>query len=109
MKKFISEQAPILWGVFILIMFGLWIGVSYYTDARQDGDRSPNVITGGVGGDAETLDTIDSAQFIRSDTDDSVTGSSTTTWGSGNNVKVQGDFLEDNDNRINVKAYGIDV
>jgi len=41
-----------------------------------------------AGGDADTLDTLDSIQFLRSDADDSVTGNKTLTISSGSSLDV---------------------
>ena len=79
----------------LVICFLLLILLTSFGYARDE-DRSPQVDTNS-GGDATTLDTLDSTQFIRSDTTDSVT-SGVTTWADGTTLSILGSLrLSDTD------------
>ncbi|MCE2929078.1 MAG: hypothetical protein LW817_05565 [Candidatus Caenarcaniphilales bacterium] len=57
----------------------------------DDAGTQFDLLSGGGGSDANTLDTIDSTQFLRSDTSDQFT-SGTLTTATGTTFKVNGDF-----------------
>ncbi|MCE2928083.1 MAG: hypothetical protein LW817_00445, partial [Candidatus Caenarcaniphilales bacterium] len=57
----------------------------------DDAGTQFDLLAGGGGSDANTLDTIDSSQFLRSDTSDQFT-SGTLTTATGTTFKVNGDF-----------------
>jgi hypothetical protein len=71
----------------------------------RDDDRSPSVLGGGVGGDAATLNSLNSGQFIRSDATDSYS-SGTLTIGAGTTLQTEGNFYTKGSPVYNVKAYG---
>ena len=60
----------------------------YYTDARADARVTKSAIDA-LNVDADTLDGLDSAQFLRSDADDTTTGNLTV----GKNIKASGGFI----------------
>lgn len=63
MRKFVIGHLW-LWPLIVIL-------ICFATPAiGQRGGRSPSVLGGGIGGDADTLDGLDSSQFLRSDQQD---------------------------------------